>query len=408
MPIKLNIKQFFYVLNQGKEVIDTLFGKKNTLQKNEILPNILNKNPEKIFEKLIIHGIIHEKNDKINLDDRIISLLEDYLEIGEINTDTIIGDINTLKKNIEYYRNDKQIKYLKIIRKILTKINNTITRQIILLDNQVDKTFKTEQNYNNRLKKLENYREERNNILKLIKDTEKFLENEKGFFNNVRDDEIQFLQKELKKTLYDNKDYLIAIQSQIIDYINRIKINPKIVDKLNKLKALKDNAELRFKTNIKDVVQKNNSLLFQKQETFKWQVPINFLTDTDTGRRILLKVRKKVKKNSKENIDKKPTIKRIKPPTKRKIEIKRLNIDKYFKKFEKSKIDLFNFIFDSKLPKDVPQNIDDRLSYFVKISIDYEKKISLKKEIKYYKYKDENGKTNKIGYAVIFPKNKKI
>lgn len=403
MPLKLSIKQFIQILNQGKEVIDTLFGKKNTLQKNEIIPYIVSSNPENIFERLTIHGVIHEKNGKVNLDDRVVTLLEDYLEIGEINTETISGDIKNLKNNISYYRNDNQIKYLRDIRKTLRKINNTITRQIILLDNQVDRTFKTEQNYQNRLQKLNNYREERDNVLELINETENILAKEKGFFYNVRDDEIQFLQYELKRTLYDNKDYLIAIQSQIIEYINRIKINPEIAEKIHKFKELRDNAEFRFKTNINTVIHKNTSLLFNKTEVFKWNVSIDFLSNTDTGRKILKNARKKI--NSKDSEEVVKSKKQIKQQTKQKEEIQRLDIDKFFKKFKKSDLDLFNFIFTNEFPENIPQEIDDKLSYFVEISLDYEKEIHFNKEIKHYLYKDKNGKKNKLGYAVIFPYN---
>jgi len=401
MPLKLSIKQFIQILNQGKEVIDTLFGKKDTLQKNEIIPYIASSNPENVFEKLTIHGVIHEKNGKINLDDRVVTLLEDYLEIGEINTETISGDIKNLKNNISYYRNDNQIKYLRDIRKTLRKINNTITRQIILLDNQVDRTFKTEQNYHNRLQKLNNYREERDNVLELIHETENILAKEKGFFNNVRDDEIQFLQYELKRTLYENKDYLIAIQSQIIEYINRIKINPEIAEKIHKFKELRDNAEFRFKTNINKVIHKNTSLLLNKTEVFKWNVSIDFLTNTDTGRKILKNARKKIDSKNNEEIVK--SKKQIKQKTEQKEEIQRLDIDKFFKKFKKSDLDLFEFIFTNEFPENIPQEIDDKLSYFVEISLDYEKKIYFNKEIKHHLYKDKNGKKNKLGYAVIFP-----
>ncbi len=401
MPLKLTIKQFIQILNQGKEVIDTLFGKKDILHKNEIIPYIASSNPETIFERLTIHGVIHEKNGKVNLDDRIITLLEDYLEIGEINTETISGDIKNLKNNISYYRNDNQIKYLRDIRKTLRKINNTITRQIILLDNQVDRTFKTEQNYTNRLQKLINYREERDNVSKLIKETENVLSKEKGFFNNVRDDEIQFLQYELKKTMYNNKDYLISIQSQIIEYINRIKINPEIAEKIHKFKELKDNAEFRYKTNIKSVMNKDKSVLFSKIDNFKWNVSIDFLSNTDTGRKILSNVRRKI--NSKEEV-KVSKSKTINPKDKGQEETHRLDIDMFFEKFKQSDLDLFNFIFTNKFPKNIPQKIDDKLSYFVEISLDYDNKIYFNKEIKHFYYTDENGQKNKLGYAVIYPK----
>lgn len=402
MPLKLSIKQFIQILNQGKEVIDTLFGKKDTLQKNEIIPYIASSNPENVFERLTIHGVIHEKNGKVNLDDRIVTLLEDYLEIGEINTETISGDIKNLKNNISYYRNDNQIKYLRDIRKTLRKINNTITRQIILLDNQVDRTFKTEQNYINRLQKLNNYREERDNVSNLIKETENVLSKEKGFFNNVRDDEIQFLQYELKKTMYDNKDYLISIQSQIIEYINRIKINPEIAEKIHKFKELKDNAEFRFKTNVKSVIDKDKSILLGKPDIFKWNVSIDFLSDTDTGRKILSNVRKKI--SSKTNEQNVPKSKTIKQRTKNKEETHRLDIDVFFNKFQQTELDLFDFIFTTEFPENIPQNVDDKLSYFVEISLDYDSKIYFNKEMKHFYYTDETGNKNKLGYAVIYPK----
>ncbi|MEA3452492.1 MAG: hypothetical protein U9Q83_11420, partial [Bacteroidota bacterium] len=166
---------------------------------------------------------------------------------------------------------------------------------------------------------------------------------------------------------------------------------------------LRDNAEFRFKTNINKVIHKNTSLLLNKTEVFKWNVSIDFLTNTDTGRKILKNARKKI--NSKDNEEVVKSKKQIKQQTKQKEEIRRLDIDKFFKKFKKSDLDLFNFIFTNEFSENIPQEIDDKLSYFVEISLDYEKKIYFNKEIKHYLYKDKNGKKNKLGYAVIFPNN---
>ena len=68
-------------------------------------------------------------------------------------------------------------------------------------------------------------------------------------------------------------------------------------------------------------------------------------------------------------------------------------------------MDLFDFIFTNDFPVNIPQEIDDKLSYFVEISLDYEKEIYFNKEVKHYFYNDKKGTKNKLGYAVIFSNN---
>ena len=69
-----------------------------------------------------------------------------------------------------------------------------------------------------------------------------------------------------------------------------------------------------------------------------------------------------------------------------------------------NKLNLFQFLIDYKFPKAVGEvKLEDRLSLFVEISMEYEKTLDFKYRLNDFEYEDDNKKKKKLWYTVILP-----
>src|SRR5690606_10238921 len=138
-------------------------------------------------------------------------------------------------------------------------------REVIKLHKNIDDTYKNQGNYFIKLLALEKYKSKRDDINNLIKQTENIVAIAHPVINAIVDPELNSLILELRYNLVKQRDYLIEIQLQIIDYINKIQYQNEIFKKIQRLKELKDYEELKYKTNYVQVVSGINSLLFSKR-----------------------------------------------------------------------------------------------------------------------------------------------
>ena len=235
-------------------MIEFLFGSKDSINKSEVLARD-DVSDEKL-EKLVMYEIIHENNNVIGLDDRIVTFIEEFLEIGEVTTSFINDNIQSLSENLKYYRIDSNPKFLRNIKRSLKKINSTTSREVMKLHKNIDDTYKNQDNYSIKIQELDKYKAKRDDIINLIKESEQIVFEAQGFFNTIIDAELNSIVVDLHYVLVRNRDYLNEIQSQIIDYINRIQHQAEIYKKIQRLKELKDYEELKYKTNFIDVVSK--------------------------------------------------------------------------------------------------------------------------------------------------------
>jgi hypothetical protein len=94
---------------------------------------------------------------------------------------------------------------------------------------------------------------------------------------------------------------LIDIQKQIIEYLNRIKHQSGVIEKLRQIKYLKDQFELRSKTDIKTILAENTAVLFEPNPTYPLNIPLGQLQTDNDALDVIKKVAKRVKTNTKSN-----------------------------------------------------------------------------------------------------------
>jgi hypothetical protein len=83
----------------------------------------------------------------------------------------------------------------------------------------------------------------------------------------------------------------------------------------------------------------------------------------------------------------------------------KLDTEKLVDRFlAQNKLSLFEFLLQYKFPKAIGEvKLEDRMSLFVEIAMEYEKTLDFKYRLNWYEYQDDNGKNRRIGYTVILP-----
>jgi hypothetical protein len=399
----LSIRDLVNLLYQSRDVIELLFGSKDSVNKAEILARD-DMSDEKL-EKLVSYEIIHENNQTIGLDDRIVTFIEEFLEIGEVTTSFINDNIQSLNENLKYYRIDSNTRFLRNIKRSLKRISSTTSREVMKLHKNIDDTYKNQDNYLIKLQELDKYKAKRDDIINLIKESEQIISEAQGFFNTVIDAELNSIVSDLRYVLVRNRDYLSEIQSQIIDYINRIQYQAAIYKKIQRLKELKDYEELKYKTNFIDVVTGTRALMFQRRNPLKARVSLDLLY-SDRGYTITRKLAGKL--NLLRNNQQKPAG-RMEDGFDANVleESTSLNIDSLVEKFMDSRSDLFQFVINYPFPDKVGTlSLEKRISLYVGITIDYDHKLSISGKLGKMDYVNEKKQKLKLGYAIIKPARK--
>jgi len=115
-----------------------------------------------------------------------------------------------------------------------------------------------------KLSKLENYKLKLEAIQQMIVQTEKLLnEDALTFFKTATDEELKYIKTDLILDLTESRQNLIETRKQIIEYINQVKYQSKFIEKLRQLKYLRDQFEIKHKTNINEILANTHSLAFE-------------------------------------------------------------------------------------------------------------------------------------------------
>jgi len=380
-----------------------LFGNKDSIHKSEILAR--DDMSDERLEKLVLYEIIHENNNVIGLDDRIVTFIEEFLEIGEVTTSFINDNIQTLNENLKYYRIDSNPKFLRNIKRALKRISSTTSREVMKLHKNIDDTYKNQDNYVIKLQELDKYKSKRDDIINLIRESEQIISDAQGFFNTIIDAELNSIVLDLRYILVRNRDYLNEIQSQIIDYINRIQYQAAIYKKIQRLKELKDYEELKYKTDFIDVVTGTKALMFQRRSVLKSRISLDFLY-TDRGHELSKKIATKL--DLLRNTSRKPAGRMAEGFDESNLEESTsLNVAGLVEKFMTSDTDLFQFVLTYRFPEKVGElSLEKRISLYVGISIDYDSKLSISGKLGKMDYINDKKQKLKLGYAIIKPNRK--
>jgi hypothetical protein len=391
-----SIKELLNTLSRGSKLLAEMFEKRKSLAYKYEYALDLMEGKEDEIKLLLSKNIIRQNGNLLELDDQFLKFFEDILEVNEeINTSYINENIRQVKDEYMLYylqasSDSERFKYLKAVKSSLRKIGRTTMRNIVDLNRNIENAFKTEPNYKIKLSKLENHKLKLEAIQQLIMQTEKLMnEDELTFFKSATDEELKHIKTVLILELTESRQNLIEIRKQIIEYINQIKYQSKFIEKLKQLKYLRDQFEIKHKTDIYQILSKAHSLAFETKPFFSLKLSLANLQEDDVYQ-LIKKVNSKYKSviNFKKIVAENLSSEDLIPENEKEIHINLHEVKKYFSTSDKH---LFDFIFEYEFPRELP--------FAEKVTI-YCKMISIFEDE--FEVTDNFEKQGNIEYALVY------
>jgi len=400
MSLQVNIHDILTQLYYNRNVVEYLFAHRDQVSVNQLMA-YTNISVEQ-YQKLISLELIYEYEGMVFLSDPVIALFEEFMEVGDVTPGVIRDLIHELQRNISFYQEFHEVRFLRGIKKYLKRIHSSISREIIKLQKNVDETYKNEANFRIKIQKLEAFREKRDTIRDFIKKTENILEEVRKIFILSGDSELYNIMMMLKAGLIENMDYLIEIQTDITDFINKIRYQLDVYLKVEKLKEIKDQGNLYFRTNFREIVEQQKPLRLNGIRGPRTRISVDFLY-TDEGYALTRKIAQQYKISRmmlRGLAEKMPLDFKNKQVDRQiKLDVSHL-VDKFLNQRKKN---LFLFIMESKFPESAGTvSFEDRLSLFVEIAMEHQRKLNFLYELDEYEY-EQDGKKKKLYYTIILP-----
>ncbi|MFG6426727.1 MAG: hypothetical protein K1W14_10050 [Muribaculaceae bacterium] len=297
-----NIKELTRTLYQGQKLLFDMFQKRKTIsvKYDDAVETLEGK--EDSLKRMIKFGVIIQSGNNLELDGTYQEFFEKILAVNEeISIASVKENIDSLKLNIASYLaaySMRQPQFLRQIRHIFSKINQNTRRNVLDLKRNVEHTYKQEPNFKIKELRLKAFDEKATAIKELITKTETLIDDEAIFFSTVQDIGLKETIAEVKNGLKESAHGLISIKSLIIDYLNRIQYQSRIVKKVRKLKYLRDQLLINEGTDIKNVIENENAVWLEPRTTFSTKVSIDFLRNEDGALEFLANVRRKLNKST--------------------------------------------------------------------------------------------------------------
>lgn len=393
-----NISELITALNREKELLSEMFGKRKSIDYKYSDAIELVDFDENRLEFLIQREVIRESDELLELSDSYLEFFEQILGINEeINAAYIDESIQKIKEHIDYFLNEtnptRKHNYLKSIKNTFRKIGKITYRSVIDLRRNVENTFKNEPNYKNKQLKLKNLDEKRELIKSLIHQTLSLTdEEERTFYNRALDSELKQIITDLKIKLNECSHNLIEIERQIIDYLNQIDLQGAFLEKLRKLKYLKDHFTLEAETNIKQILNQKNDVLFEKRLSEPLHLSLDFLRNDDIAFESIKRIAEKHKNRIKEQPALADQISDEFLENEVEEEIM-IDFEAIRNHFIATSQDLFQFLINYDFL--TPMSFEDRVTIYCQMASQYEQD---------FKITDEFAEENAIEYALIYPK----
>lgn len=396
MYIFCSIQDIISSVYNARELLVQMFEKRKLLsfRYSEALGFL--KEDENKLKILIEKEIIHQNGSFVELDSRFQEFFELLLEANEeINTATVDENIQYLHEQMDYYLTEdvlsRKNEYLRKVKSTFRKIAKITVRNIMSLQNNIDFTFENELNYKIKIAKLESLDKKRESIQRLIDTMEGLILNgERLFFQQAMDDELINILLELRQELQISAHSLIRSQQHIIDYLNQIKSQVVLVEKIRKVKYLRDQLELRAKSNFLDLLKNDQSVALEGGTQSLFRVSLDFLASDEARPTILKTARERkgrfMRKHPEANALAEEDL------TQETSNEAFINLEEVVNGFLASGDELFHFVL--RYPFRKPVSLAERVTVFCQVASLYELLLDIRPEY---------GNYQQYEYAIIYP-----
>ena len=393
-----SIKELLKTLHREINLLSEMFAhrKNNTFRYEDAL--LLVDDQEARLEYLIRCAVLNQNGAYLEINNQFLVFFEQILAVNEeINLSYIHENIQNIEANIEFFGNEKneskRYGYLKTIKNILKTIELTTLRNVVDLRRNIETTFKHEPNYKNKKAKLNHLDKKREDIGALIHQTTSLVDDKHlVFFHKALDVELNRIIVDLKSTLIDCQHNLIEIEKQIIDFLNQIKHQSQIIEKLRKVKYLKDQFTLPTSTNIGAVLSDEHLVAFETNPHYPLKASLDTLSTSEEAFELIQKVARKIKTQVKPKLQLAERIdaKYLNAQAKEKVFI---DLDRIKNSFLAGSNDLFDFLTKYDFPEEV--TFDRLVTIYCQLISQYEPEFNITHQF---------GSSQNITYALVYPK----
>lgn len=398
MNIFSNLRELLRALQMEEKLLSEMFVKRKSLAYSyDYALEMVDYKEEKI-QFLIDHSVIYKNGDSLELDTQYLEFFENVLGVNEeINTSYINENIKNVREHIDYFLKEdnerRKYNYLRFIKNTFKKITLSTLKNVVDLRRNIDTTFKNEPNYKIKKAKLENLDRKRQDILDLIHQTEILISNEeKTFFKSALDEELNSIIIQLKRDLIECSHNLIETEKQIIEFLNQIKYQSGIIEKLRKIKYLKDQFLIQAGSDIKEVLSQRNLVVFEKQPTYPIKLSPDFLA-TDEAFLGIKRISSRIKTKAEIKIPIAENISRDQLDTQIQEEVL-INLEEVKNNFMATGNNLFSFILNYDFLKEV--SFAERVTLYCQLISQYEGIFEI--TTGYETFQD-------IEYTLVYPKS---
>ena len=392
-----SIKELTRALQQGAKLLSNMFLQRKTVAvKYDDALDTLDGDENKL-KHLITFGVISQVGDSLELDDAYQRFFEEVLAVNEdINISSVKMYIDKLNLGINSYlaaeNNTRREGFLREIRHTFKSIDNATRRNVIDLKRNVDDTYKQEPNFKIKELRLKDFDEKARLIGELIHQTEKVIDEQTIFFSSAADYGLKQTVSEVRDGLRESAHGLITVTAQIIDYLNRIEYQSRLVKRVRQLKYLRDQFMIEQATNVKEFMSKTDAVWMEKQSKYITRVSLDFLHNEDAALDILDNIRQRLSKKTNiksrlaERIDEK-YLKELTETT------RAFNHQELLNGFLAQSSDLFYYIWNYSFTEQLDKEL--RLVLFLQMASQYPQQMYYTNKIK---------SIDNIDYPIIYPK----
>lgn len=298
-----SLEELIRALDRERKLLRALFQDRKKLSFRYDLARDLASKKDESIEFLRRYGVIRENTDFVELEDVYLKFFEDVLEVNEeINVASVKESIGNLNNAIDYYLSEnnpsRKYGYLRDVKRILRNIALTTLRNVIDLKRNIDNTYKNEPTFAIKKKKLVHLDEKRKDIAALINECERVLdEKQTTFFIIAMDVQLKDIVTDVRLQLREVYHNLLELDRQIINYLNLIEYQNRLLQKVQKLKYLRDQMLLDTNTDILAKLQVRNPVWMEPRPRYRLKVSLSMLRNSEEGLKVLKDIAKG-KKNS--------------------------------------------------------------------------------------------------------------
>lgn len=392
-----SIKELTRALQQGTKLLSNMFLQRKTVavKYDDALETL--DSDENRLKYLITYGIVVQTGDSLELGDAYQRFFEEVLAVNEdINISSVKMYIDKLTLSINSYlaaeNNTRREGFLREIRHTFKSIDNATRRNAIDLKRNVDDTYKQEPNFKIKELRLKDFDEKARLIGELIQQTERVIDEQTIFFSSANDYGLKQTVSEVREGLRESAHGLIAVTAQIIDYLNRIEYQSRLVKRVRQLKYLRDQFMIEQATNVKELMAQTNVVWMEKQPKYVTRVSLDYLRNEYTALDVLDNIRRRLlkKANIKSRLGEKIDVGYLEVQTET---ARAFNHQELLNRFLAQSSDLFYYVWNYSFTDSLDKEL--RLVLFLQMASQY---------LDQMRYTDEIKTIDNIDYPIIYPR----